>query len=81
MTADYVTEQSQVKPLLECQIYSPVRWQQTIERMLADGVDEFVEIGPGRTLTGFLKKINPNVSCVSIDKLEDFEKYIETQGR
>mgnify|MGYP000519841288 FL=1 len=44
-------------------------------------MDEFVEIGPGRTLTGFLKKINPNVSCVSIDKLEDFEKYIETQGR
>lgn len=81
VTADYVTTAEPVKELLRLQVSSSVRWQQSVERMIADGVDEFVEIGPGRTLTGFLKKINPNVSCVSIDKLEDFEKYIETQGR
>lgn len=76
VTADYVTEQSQVKPLLECQIYSPVRWQQTIERMLADGVDEFVEIGPGKTLSGFIKKINRNVKVCNIDKMEDFVRFV-----
>lgn len=76
VTADYVTEQTQVKPLLESQIYSPVRWQQTIERMLADGVDEFVEIGPGKTLSGFLKKINRNVKVCNIDKMEDFVRFV-----
>lgn len=76
VTADYVTEQSQVKPLLERQIYSPVRWQQTIERMLADGVDEFVEIGPGKTLSGFIKKINRNVKVCNIDKMEDFVRFV-----
>ena len=76
VTADYVSEQSQVKPLLECQIYSPVRWQQTIERMLADGVDEFVEIGPGKTLSGFIKKINRNVKVCNIDKMEDFVRFV-----
>lgn len=76
VTADYVTEQTQVKPLLECQIYSPVRWQQTIERMLADGVDEFVEIGPGKTLSGFIKKIDRNVKVCNIDKMEDFVRFV-----
>lgn len=76
VTADYVTEQSQVKPLLECQIYSPVRWQQTIERMLADGVDEFVELGPGKTLSGFIKKINRHVKVCNIDKMEDFVRFV-----
>lgn len=76
VTADYVTEQTQVKPLLESQIYSPVRWQQTIERMLADGVDEFVEIGPGKTLSGFIKKINRNVKVCNIDKMEDFVRFV-----
>lgn len=76
VTADYVTEQTQVKPLLESQIYSPVRWQQTIERMLADGVDEFVEIGPGKTLSGFIKKIDRNVKVCNIDKMEDFVRFV-----
>lgn len=58
VTADYVTDISEIKELLGRQVYSSVRWQQSVERMIADGVDTFIEIGPGRTLTGFLKKIN-----------------------
>ena len=54
VTADYVTKKEEVKPLLASQVSSSVRWQQTIERLLADGADEFVEIGPGRTLSGFV---------------------------
>lgn len=74
VTAEYVTSAADVKPLLEKQVSSSVRWQQTIEMMIADGVDRFVEIGPGKTLSGFVKKINRNVTILNIEKLEDLEK-------
>ena len=57
VTADYVADKEQVKPLLMQQIASPVRWQQSVERMIADGVDNFVEIGPGKTLSGLFNSI------------------------
>lgn len=74
VTADYVTGRNQVKELLSAQVASSVRWQQTMERMLADGFDTFVEIGPGRTLTGFMKKIQKDVVTINIEKTEDMEK-------
>ena len=76
VTADYVTKEEDIKPLLEKQVSSSVRWQQTIERLIADGADKFVEIGPGKTLTGFMRKINRDVAAVNIDKYEDFEKFV-----
>lgn len=69
-----VTEAEPIKTLLKNQISHSVCWQQTMEKMIADGVDTFIEIGPGKTLSGFLKKINKDVTCISIDKLEDLEK-------
>ncbi len=77
VTADYVTDKGQVKELLEKQVSSSVRWQQTIERMLADGVDTFIEIGPGKTLSGFMRKINRDVKTINIEKLADLEKLAE----
>lgn len=77
VNAQYVKDKSDIKDLLVQQVYSSVRWQQSMELMIADGVDEFVEIGPGRTLTGFVKKIDRGLKTVNIDTLEDFEKYIE----
>lgn len=74
VTARYVTSAAEVKPLLEKQVSSSVRWQQSVETMLADGVDRFVEIGPGKTLSGFIKKINRDVTVLNIEKLEDLEK-------
>ena len=76
VTADYVTKEEDIKPLLEKQVSSSVRWQQTIERLIADGADKFVEIGPRKTLTGFMRKINRDVAAVNIDKYEDFEKFV-----
>ena len=74
VTADYVADKEQVKPLLMQQIASPVRWQQSVERMIADGVDNFVEIGPGKTLSGFMRKINRDVKEINIEKVEDLKK-------
>lgn len=74
--ADYVTAPANVKDLLRLQISSPVRWQQSAEKMIADGVEEFVEIGPGRTLSGFMRKIRKEVKVCNIDKMEDFEAFI-----
>ena len=76
VTADYVTDVEEVKPLLIRQVSSSVRWQQTIERLIADGYDEFVEIGPGHTLTGFVKKLSREVKTGNIEKLEDFDAYV-----
>lgn len=74
VTAEYVTEPSEVKELLVQQVSSSVRWQQCVEKMLADGVDTFVEIGPGKTLSGFMKKIDRTVKVLNVEKVEDIEK-------
>ncbi|MCI5621960.1 MAG: ACP S-malonyltransferase [Lachnospiraceae bacterium] len=76
VTADYVTDVAQVKPLLVQQVSSSVRWQQSVERLIADGYDEFVEIGPGHTLAGFMKKIDRSIKTVNIEKWEDFTNYV-----
>ena len=73
VTAQYVAESDQVKNLLVKQVSFSVRWQQCVEQMINDGVDTFIEIGPGNTLTGFLKKINRNVKALHIEKIEDLE--------
>lgn len=73
VTAQYVTESDQIKDLLVKQVSSSVRWQQCVEQMINDGVDTFIEIGPGKTLTGFIKKINRNVKALHIEKIEDLE--------
>ena len=77
VTADYVTDKADVKPLLEKQVSSSVKWQQTVERMLADGVDTFVEIGPGKTLSGFMRKINKEMKVYNVEKVEDLDKLNE----
>ena len=77
VTAEYVTSKEPVKGLLTAQVSSSVLWQQSVERMIADGVDTFVEIGPGKTLCGFLRKIDRNVKGVGIEKLEELNKTIE----
>ena len=74
VTAAYVTKAEDVKPLLTRQVSSSVRWQQSVEIMLADGVDRFIEIGPGKTLAGFIRKINREATVINIEKFEDLEK-------
>lgn len=74
VTAEYVTGDLEIRDLLARQISSSVRWQQCVERMIADGVEVFVEIGPGKTISSFIKKIDRSKETVNIDKVEDLEK-------
>lgn len=72
-----VTECSGVKELLAKQVCGTVRWRESVERMIADGTDTFIEIGPGRTLTGFLRKIDRNVTVRNVETVADMEKLQE----
>lgn len=73
-TAEYISDTSVIKELLVRQVSSSVRWEQSVRLMLEHGIDTFVEIGPGKTLAGFLKRIDRKAVSVNIDKYEDLEK-------
>lgn len=77
VTAEKVEDISRTKELLAEQVSSSVRWMQSMETMIADGADTFIEIGPGRTLAGFLKKISRDVTVCNISAWEDVEKVKE----
>lgn len=77
VTAEYVEDVNYTKHLLEEQVISSVLWQQSVENMIKDGVDTFVEIGPGRTLTGFIKKISKEVKTYNISTLEDIDNVVK----
>lgn len=77
VTAQYVKSAAEVKELLTRQVSSSVRWQQSVEAMIADGVDTFIEIGPGKTLAGFMRKISRDVKTLNVENLEDIGKVAE----
>ena len=81
VTAEEVRDISETKALLAKQVSSPVRWMQSMEYMIERGVDTFVEIGPGRTLAGFMKKINRDVKVYNIGAWEDVEKTVSALGK
>ncbi|MDY5986946.1 MAG: ACP S-malonyltransferase [Lachnoclostridium sp.] len=76
VTAEPVDDISETKELLMEQVSSSVRWEQSMERMIAEGVDTFVEIGPGKTLSGFMRKINRDVNMYHIGAWEDVEVVV-----
>lgn len=84
VTAGYVTEAADIKPLLVRQVSTSVRWQQSVEMMAADGVDTFIELGPGRTLAGFNKKIakltGRELTTYSVGTLEEMDAVVKTLG-
>lgn len=70
-TAEIVTDSKKISTFFAKGIYSSVRWQQSIETMLENGVDTFVEIGPGKTLAGFMRKIAPKATVYNVSSFED----------
>ncbi len=73
-TAEYIYDNAPVKDLLIRQVSSSVKWEQSVRLMLSEGVDTWIEIGPGKTLAGFMKRIDKTVKVINIAKYEDLEK-------
>ena len=71
VTAEYVRDISETKKLLAEQVASSVRWQESVENMIADGVETFVEIGPGRTHAGVMRKRSRDVKVYNVGTVED----------
>lgn len=77
VTAEIVTnevDKNEIKELLKRQVYSPVKWQQSVEMLIKNGVDTFIEIGPGRTLSSFIRKIDRTKTVINIENMNDIEK-------
>jgi len=74
VSADYHDTADEIRRLLEVQVARPIRWQASVERLIADGFDRFVEIGPGRVLTGLMRGINRSVQAVNVSSLQAIEK-------
>lgn len=77
VTGDYVNDVSEIKELLKKQVMSSVMWEDTIRNMINDGVDTFIEIGPGKVLSGFVKKIDRKVNILNVEDLKSLNKTIE----
>lgn len=79
--ASYITEQADIMLRLVSQVSHSVRWQQSVEKMVENGVDTFIEIGPGRTLAGFNKKIakaiGKELTTYNVATMEDIDKVVE----
>jgi len=77
---EYATQED-VKELLRKQVMRSVLWEQTINKMIEDGVDTFIELGPGKVLSGFVKKINRSVTVCNVEDMKSLEKTLETIRR
>ena len=73
VTAEAEKNSENIKKLLVEQIYSKVRWRESILYMIKNGVNEFIEIGPGKVLSGLVKRISGNVNVKSINTIEDIK--------
>jgi [acyl-carrier-protein] S-malonyltransferase len=76
VTARAENEASKIKELLIKQITSRVNWRESIEYMINNGVNKFIEIGPGKVLTGLVKRINKDVNVFNINSIDDITNYI-----
>ena len=77
VSAEYVRDIKNTKLLLAEQVCNSVLWEPSVKNMIADGVDTFIEIGPGKTLAGFIKKISKEVKIYNVSTWEDMDKVVE----
>jgi [acyl-carrier-protein] S-malonyltransferase len=73
----YYENEHEIADKLERQVYSPVKWEACVRKMIADGVDTFIEIGPGKSLCGFIKKIDKSVNFMYIEDLVSLDKIMK----
>ena len=84
VTAEIIEKSSDIKDILIKQVKSSVRWRETIEKMLDMGIDTFIEIGPGRTLSSFIKEISRSnkvkVNIFNVEDIKSLNKTLEGVG-
>ncbi|MCX7966572.1 MAG: ACP S-malonyltransferase [Syntrophorhabdaceae bacterium] len=71
--AEPTYEKEKVKDKLYRQMFFPVLWEDSVKRIVKEGVDVFFEVGPQKVLTNLIKRIAPDITCISIEELEDIE--------
>ncbi|MCM3003807.1 ACP S-malonyltransferase [Priestia koreensis] len=77
VVAQPITSKEEIQQKLVEQLYSPVRWHESVETLIENGVDTFIEIGPGKVLAGLVKKVNRSVTIHSVYDLESMETTIK----
>lgn len=77
VTADYVESTDRIKPYLIRQVSSPVRWEDSIRRMIADGIDTFVELGPGTALCGFVRRIDKQKRVFNVEDIASLNATLD----
>ena len=79
-SAAKIEDKAQIKDLLEKQVYSPVKWEQTLYELEKMGVDTIIEVGPGKTIAGFVRKTVPSIKVIGVASPEDIETLKEKLG-
>ncbi len=79
INADYYTSAEEIREGLTKQLTCPILWQKCMERLLADGVEKFYEIGPGRVLTSLMKRINRKTKVINVSSLDTINDLIKSQ--
>ncbi len=72
--ADINRSKERVKELLVTQVWSPVRWEESMQKITGDGIEQILEIGPGKVLSGLMKRINPKVETKNIEDIQTLKK-------
>ncbi|CAN2252354.1 ACP S-malonyltransferase [Bacillus inaquosorum] len=78
VSADVMTDKADIKEKLIEQLYSPVRFEESINKLIAEGVTTFIEIGPGKVLSGLVKKVNRRLKTIAVSDPETIELAIQT---
>ncbi|MEC1774739.1 ACP S-malonyltransferase [Bacillus mojavensis] len=78
VSADVMTDKEEIKEKLIEQLYSPVRFEETVNKLIAEGVTTFIEIGPGKVLSGLVKKVNRRLKTIAVSDPETIELAIQT---
>jgi [acyl-carrier-protein] S-malonyltransferase len=76
VTGDYINEPEQIREILISQVTSPVKWEASIRLMINSGVTTFIEVGPGKVLSGLVRRIDRNVETLNVETLTDVEKVL-----
>lgn len=77
VTGEIINNKSQIKELLVNQVSKSVQWEKAINTLIKKGVDTFIEVGPGRVLSGFIKKIDKDLTILNVEDMKSLEKTLE----